>query len=172
MLGSLHYLLAARYELIADHFAGTMAALLGSNHHRGNLRFVVFDVPVLAGVDLRTLPWAERRERLELLAQAFDGTLVLSPKVEPCIDLACQMADGTIEGLVIKDKRSTYSDGSRAGWFKVKDRSWYKRGAGRFDRRCRLTRTARPALWQGARRWANVNLRTADFPTLRHRAGR
>lgn len=60
-------------ELVADRFAGTMAALLGSKRHRDNLRFVVFDVPVLAGVDLRPLPWTERRERLELLAQAFDG---------------------------------------------------------------------------------------------------
>ena len=90
-------------ELIAERFAGTMAALLGSKRHRESLRFVVFDVPVLAGVDLRALPWAERRERLELLAQAFDHPLDLSPVVAPSVDLARQMADGTIEGLVIKD---------------------------------------------------------------------
>ena len=27
-----------------------------------------------------------------------------------------------------------YRDGSRAGWFKVKDRSWYEREAWRFER--------------------------------------
>jgi hypothetical protein len=27
-----------------------------------------------------------------------------------------------------------YRDGSRAGWFKVKDRSWYEREARRFER--------------------------------------
>jgi len=37
-------------ELIADQFAGTMAALYGSKAHRASLKFVVFDVPVLAGV--------------------------------------------------------------------------------------------------------------------------
>jgi ATP-dependent DNA ligase len=62
-------------ELIASRFAGTMAALHGSKTHRDRLRFVVFDVPVLAGVDLRALPWQARRERLELLAEAFDVPL-------------------------------------------------------------------------------------------------
>jgi ATP-dependent DNA ligase len=56
-------------ELVAGRFASTMAALHGSVNYADRLRFVVFDVPVLAGVDLRALPW---RDRLELLAEAFD----------------------------------------------------------------------------------------------------
>lgn len=56
-------------ELTAGQFRGTMAALHGSKRYREDLRFVVFDVPVLAGVDLRRLPWQERRERLELVAE-------------------------------------------------------------------------------------------------------
>jgi ATP-dependent DNA ligase len=36
-------------ELIAGRFAGTMAALHGSHRFRAQLRFVVFDVPFLAG---------------------------------------------------------------------------------------------------------------------------
>jgi ATP-dependent DNA ligase len=55
-------------ELVAERFAGTMAALHGSKRHGDALRFVVFDVPYLAGVDLRGWTWTERRERLELLA--------------------------------------------------------------------------------------------------------
>jgi ATP-dependent DNA ligase len=90
----------------------------------------VFDVPILAGVDLRPLPWHERRERLELLARAFVGPFELSPIVEPSAALAEQMINGRLEGLVVKDRRSPYRDGSRAGWFKVKDRSWYEREAG------------------------------------------
>jgi ATP-dependent DNA ligase len=66
-------------ELTAGRFAGTMSALLGSKRYRPDLRFVVFDVPVLLGTDLRGLPWHERRERLELLAGAFDVPLELSP---------------------------------------------------------------------------------------------
>jgi ATP-dependent DNA ligase len=64
-------------ELIAGRFAGTMAALHGSKRHRDHLRFVAFDVPVLAGVDLRPLPWEERREGLELLGSAFDVPIEL-----------------------------------------------------------------------------------------------
>jgi ATP-dependent DNA ligase len=39
-------------ELIAGRFAGTISALHGSRRFRDQLRFVVFDVPYLAGVDL------------------------------------------------------------------------------------------------------------------------
>ena len=43
--------------------------------------------------------------------------------------------DGRLEGIVLKDRTSTYRDGTRVGWSKVKDRSWYEREAWRFDRR-------------------------------------
>ena len=95
-------------ELIADRFGGTMAALYGSKRHRARLRFVAFDVPVLAGVDLRPLPWYQRRERLALLAQAFDVPLELSPLVEPSRGLVDQMADGRLEGIVLKDRTAPY----------------------------------------------------------------
>lgn len=122
-------------ELTTGRFEGTMAALLGSKRYRADLRFVVFDVPILLGADLRGLTWQERRERLELLALAFDIPLELSPLVEPSTSLVAEMADGRLEGIVLKDRTSTYRDGSRAGWTKVKDRSWYEREAWRFDRR-------------------------------------
>jgi ATP-dependent DNA ligase len=114
-------------ELIAGRFAGTMAALYGSKRHRAALRFVVFDLLVLAGVDLRSLAWQDRRDRLELVAQAFDVPLELSPLVEPSRGLVDQMQDGRLEGIVLKDRTAPYRDGSRAGWAKVKDRSWYER---------------------------------------------
>lgn len=122
-------------ELSTGRFATTVAALIGSKAHRPDLRFVAFDLPVLAGVDLRAMPWQERRDRLELLAQAFELPLELSPLVEPHTALVEAMLDGRLEGIVLKDRHSTYRDGSRAGWTKVKDRSWYEREAWRFDRR-------------------------------------
>jgi hypothetical protein len=39
------------------------------------------------------------------------------------------MEDGRLEGIVLKDRASPYRDGSRAGWFKVKDPSSYEREA-------------------------------------------
>jgi ATP-dependent DNA ligase len=122
-------------ELTAGRFEGTMSALLGSMRFRPSLRFVVFDVPVLLGADLRDLPWQERRDRLELLARAFDVPLELSPLVDPSASLVQHMESGRLEGIVLKDRMSTYRDGTRVGWSKVKDRSWYEREAWRFDRR-------------------------------------
>ena len=83
----------------------------------------------------RGLAWQERRDRLELLARAFEPPLELSPVVEPSVALLEDMTDDRLEGIVLKDRTSPYRDGTRAGWTKVKDRSWYEREAWRFDRR-------------------------------------
>jgi ATP-dependent DNA ligase len=100
-----------------------MAALYGSKRFHADLRYVVFDVPFLAGVDLRPTPWVERRARLELLAEAFDVPFELSPLVQPSADLAREIADGRLEGIVLKDRTSLYRDGSRAGWLKVRTKA-------------------------------------------------
>jgi bifunctional non-homologous end joining protein LigD len=121
-------------ELTAGRFSATMAALYGSKEHSPALRFIVFDVPVLAGVDLRDEPWQARRERLQLLAEAFDYPFELSPLVEPSGALVEDMAQGRLEGIVLKRRDSRYRGGSRAGWSKVKDRSWYEREAWRLQR--------------------------------------
>jgi len=78
-------------ELTTRRFRTTLAAATGSPRFGPQLRLVVFDVPILAGVDLRRLPWQERRARLELLARAFDVPFELSPVVEPTTVLAEQM---------------------------------------------------------------------------------
>jgi Protein of unknown function (DUF2652) len=75
-----------------------MAALTGSKRFRDDLHFIVFDVPYLAGVDLRHLPWTERRERLELLARAFELPYQLSPLAQPSVDLARLTTGGQLEG--------------------------------------------------------------------------
>jgi bifunctional non-homologous end joining protein LigD len=115
--------------------SGYVVQVMPARTYRPDLRFIVFDVPILLGTDLRALPWQERRERLELLARAFDVPLELSPLVDPSVSLVEQMVDGRLEGIVLRDRSSTYRDGTRVGWSKVKDRSWYDREAWRFDRR-------------------------------------
>lgn len=47
--------------------------------------------------------------------------------VEPSVSLVEHMEDGRLDGIVLKDRRSTYRDGTRVGWSNVKDRSWYDR---------------------------------------------
>ena len=121
-------------ELTAGQFAGTMAALHGSKRFRPHLRYVAFDVPFLAGADLRRMQWQDRRDRLELLAEAFDIPFELSPLVQPSADLARDIVSGRLEGIVLKDRTSPYRDGARTGWLKVKDEGWYEREAWRFRR--------------------------------------
>jgi bifunctional non-homologous end joining protein LigD len=121
-------------ELTAGQFAGTLAALQGSQRLRPHLRYVAFDVPFLAGADLRRMQWQDRRDRLELLAEAFDSPFELSPLVQPSADLARDVVSGRLEGIVLKDRTSPYRDGARTGWLKVKDEGWYEREAWRFRR--------------------------------------
>ena len=71
----------------------------------------MFDVPFLLGTDLRTLPWQERRDRLELLARAFQVPLEPSPLADPSVRLVEDMTDGRLEGIVLKDRTSPYRDG-------------------------------------------------------------
>lgn len=77
-------------------------------------------MPVFAGLDLRFESWQDRRQRLELLAQAFAYPLQLSPIVEPSSDLSAAIMDGYLEGIVLKDRTAEYRSGSRRGWSKVK----------------------------------------------------
>jgi bifunctional non-homologous end joining protein LigD len=122
-------------ELTAGRFQWTMAAILGSKRYRPGLRFVVFDVPFLAGVDLRELAWQDRRQRLELLSRAFAEPYEISPVIEPSVALALDMAEAGLEGIVLKDRHGSHRDGSRRGWSKVKDPSWHEREAWSFERR-------------------------------------
>ena len=59
----------------------------------------------------------------------------LTPLDEPSSSLVTEMTDGRLVAIDLKDRTSTYRDGSRACWTKMKDRSWYQREAWRFDRR-------------------------------------
>lgn len=49
------------------------------------------------------------------------------------MSLVEQMTEGRLEGIVLKDRTSTYRNGTRVGWSKVKDPSWYEREVWRFD---------------------------------------
>jgi ATP-dependent DNA ligase len=103
-------------ELTAGRFAWTMAAIYGSREHEPNLRFVVFDVPVLAGVDPRSEPWEARRDRLDLLARAFEAPFELSPMVGPPQSLVAETESGRLEGSCSRTAgRPTSADHGRRG---------------------------------------------------------
>lgn len=87
----------------------------------------LYDVLFEGGVDLRRLPWSDRRARLETLVTALDpGAFDLSALIEAgdFAELADQRArarETDIEGVMLKRRDSLYEAGRKAGlWYKWK----------------------------------------------------
>jgi ATP-dependent DNA ligase len=86
--------------------------------------YVAFDLLALAGVDLRTQRWTNRRRRLETLA-AWPPPLQLSLVTDDPVEAADwfeALASIGFEGLVAKGKAGRYEPGRR-GWLKVRHRN-------------------------------------------------
>ncbi len=85
--------------------------------------YLVFDLLAQAGTDLVELPLAERRERLERLAPAFDGaTLRLSPATRErrVVDDWFARVGGALDGVIAKRTDLPYASGTRDAAVKVK----------------------------------------------------
>lgn len=87
----------------------------------------VYDLLFEGAQDLRPLPWAARRARLEALVPRLDpARFDLSPLVEArdlehLAEIRSQARDAAIEGLMLKRRDSPYVAGRRAGlWWKWK----------------------------------------------------
>ena len=73
---------------------------------------------------LRLALVANALQRHRAFAKGLRSLAERLPVVQPDTSLAADMAAGVLEGIVLKDRRSTYRDGSRVGWPKVKDANW------------------------------------------------
>lgn len=110
----------------------TLAASPG-RRRREQLRFLVFDLLWLDGVDLTGRSYGERRAVLEALG--LDPAVASVVPTYPGPDVhhvvaAC--ADHDLEGVVLKRRASTYRPGRRSpDWRKVKCPAW----AGHAERR-------------------------------------
>jgi hypothetical protein len=128
-------------ELVGRTWSETATLLSAKGGSDAGLRYVVFDVPWLAGRDLRALPLRERRAELVKLAAHFDGTvLILSKLLTPTADLAERIWAAGGEGLIIKDWDTEYTPGDRRKWLKIKEAFdadgvilGYEGGNGRFS---------------------------------------
>jgi ATP-dependent DNA ligase len=86
--------------------------------------FVVFDVLTDARRDVRRLPLAQRRRRLEKLAAGWSPPMQLCPQTADRDEAMGWMADfrtAGVEGLVVKAAGGAYLPGRR-DWLKVKSR--------------------------------------------------
>jgi len=90
------------------------------------VRFVAYDLLEDSGVDLRTLPQAERRARLE--ARLHDTTIALSPLVHAAswaalAELRSESRERGVEGFMLKHHASEYGSGrtkAQGTWWKWK----------------------------------------------------
>lgn len=87
----------------------------------------LYDALIVEGEDLRTLPWRDRRARLEALAARLDPQHFDLSTVIPAADFAELAAirerarDDAIEGVMLKRRDSPYVAGRKTGlWYKWK----------------------------------------------------
>ncbi|RYY39767.1 MAG: DNA ligase D [Chitinophagaceae bacterium] len=88
---------------------------------QGHLYFYVFDILWLDGVDLRNKPLCERRGLLKQILP--EGTLLrYSEAIEEFgKDFFEMVKKNGLEGMIAKDRNSTYGDGKRTNsWLKIK----------------------------------------------------
>lgn len=87
----------------------------------GNALFMSFDLLYLDGRDLRGEPYRTRRHLLEETLRGFEGAIRISEEIEAdpaaLLDHACRLG---LEGIVGKDRDSTYRSGRTGDWVKLK----------------------------------------------------
>lgn len=98
------------------------------------LSFQAFDVIHLGGEDLSNAPWSERRARLEQLDLAVRCWATVPLLDGSLQDLLASCAALDLEGVVLKDRKSTYRPGERTKlWVKVKVPGWREHHARRGE---------------------------------------
>jgi bifunctional non-homologous end joining protein LigD len=107
-------------------FAALQAAL--SEHHTAKLTYFVFDLLFLGAEDLRSLPLAERKQRLrKLLANQRGGVIRyvdhFEAKADAVLASACRMS---LEGIVSKRLAAPYVSGRVGAWTKSKCRAGHE----------------------------------------------
>jgi ATP-dependent DNA ligase len=112
-------------ELVADTFAQTAHLLGSAGQTEGGLRLMAFDLPYLAGTDLRDRPWTERRAALEktlapITALVAQPLVVVTEAVAPHAGYVEEIWQRGGEGIIIKRRDAAYFPGGRFHWSKVK----------------------------------------------------
>ncbi|MEP7185185.1 MAG: DNA ligase D [Rhodanobacter sp.] len=88
---------------------------------KASLRYLVFDLPSLAGVDLRAAPLDRRKQLLKDLLASHEGLLAFSDHIEGHgSEFFAETGRQGIEGVVSKRSDSKYRAGRSADWIKVK----------------------------------------------------
>jgi bifunctional non-homologous end joining protein LigD len=119
-------------ELVGSGDVFTLHRALG-DRREDQITIAAFDLLVLNGIDLRTLPLAGRKEGLRKLVDKAPACL---QRVEDFPDGA-QLLEAVdrlgIEGIVSKRRDQSYRSGARGGWLKIKCEAWLKANKNRWE---------------------------------------
>lgn len=101
-------------------FSGLQRAL--KSGHTAGLRYIVFDLPGIDGIDLSAAPLLERKELLEkLLAKQSSSLLAYSRHILGHGDKVFQASSGQgVEGIISKRITAPYEQARSSAWVKVK----------------------------------------------------
>jgi len=90
--------------------------------HRSNIRYYAFDILVLRGKQLMSLPLSRRRELLNATLAGASPPVYLSAALKAApADLLAAARQHNLEGIIAKRLNSQYEPGKRTGaWVKVK----------------------------------------------------
>ncbi|MDQ2634106.1 MAG: DNA ligase D [Pseudomonadota bacterium] len=111
----------------APDFAALQAAL--SEGRTGSLVYFAFDLLFDGGEDLRTLPLAERKARLQGLLSAFDANTNIrfvehfETGGDAVLRSACRLS---LEGIISKEAGAPYTSGRSTSWVKSKCRTGHE----------------------------------------------
>lgn len=101
---------------------GKAQSCMGSNAGdvRGECVFVAFDILAYGGLDIRPLPFVERRAALEIALPVGPHTR-LTPQLQATEAEHDRLVDEGYEGSIVKEKSKPYASGKRGqGWWKLK----------------------------------------------------
>ena len=122
-----------------------------SKRQEDGLALWAFDLLYLSGLDIRSMPYVERKMRLAgLVAHADIAALRHSEFFDDGERLLAACNRRGLEGIVSKRRDSFYSSGKVTTWIKVKCQAW---------------RTANRERPQAVRAW--ITLKSAGCPSVR-----
>lgn len=87
---------------------------------KSNFFYVVFDLLVLNGQDLRHLPLKDRKAKLERLLHRTDDCVIFSSHVDNGKESFSFAKANNLEGIIAKKTTSLYSGTRGADWLKIK----------------------------------------------------
>lgn len=98
----------------------------GDPHLEDDIHVVIFDILRVDGRDVRLLPWTERRKLIEALPVDGHPQLDVSPIFPTAATTLDIVIDHGFEGLVMKNKHSSYAAGRSSSWVKFKKQITYE----------------------------------------------